>query len=244
MACWAKVKLKLPEGDFVLDVGTSGEMSLKKAGSTISTSSSEDGLSNSSNPPSKPPKPQQATEMQVTVNVKNNFYNESLDVYWISNTGEEVFMGGATAGEAMGLTTFEGHAFTARTHTTQVPAYPSRITISKSIENYSFGPNPSHTQTQTTPQTSMLETTPSHNPTERKLFFKYLNKRSSSVAVKFRCLVPKGVDVYYEDGKGGLPQGSLKLGRLFRYMHIFAYTYTMHHTHTHGFICIYTMYVP
>lgn len=139
-------------------------------------------------------------EQSLSALFRNDYFNESITVYWVSDTGEEVSMGDIPQQGNTNLNTFMGHVFLARTVDSHHRAYPNQVTISAGRRAYAFGPPPQASSGHTDQQ-------------RQKLFFQFLNHRTTATSAKFRCLVPKGVDIYYEDGRGGLTQGALSMGQ-------------------------------
>lgn len=50
------------------------------------------------------------------------------------------------------------------------------------------------------------------SPQTEKPFYRVLNTPSTSASAKFRNIIPAKVDVWYDDGHDGIPQGTLDLG--------------------------------
>jgi len=126
-----------------------------------------------------------------------NNYDHILDIYWsagdIESNNNDVMIAQLNPAEDSIVNTFEGHTFYGIVaNENRVRAEPFQITISKHISAYSFGPSTSSTAKSKHPHPAI----------------KILDKKSYSVAAKFRCLLP-ACDYYYDDGRGGSFQGTL-----------------------------------
>eukprot|EP00981_Chlorochromonas_danica_P005623 scaffold1160_cov174-Ochromonas_danica.AAC.23 len=133
---------------------------------------------------------------RLTASFKNGYFNESITLYWLSDQGEEVCMGDIPPDSDTIIDTFTSHTFLARTTESHQRAHPPQAIMQLHQRSYVFGPRPE-----------------SVSERQDKLFFQVLNHRTTATSAKFRCLVPQGVDIYYEDGRGGLSQGSLGIGQ-------------------------------
>lgn len=143
----------------------------------------------------------QEVDNRMAATFRNAFNNESITLYWVSDKGEEVCMGDIEADSDLVFDTFHSHTFFARTVESHQRAYPRQVTMVPEQHVYTFGPSPS------------TSSAPAVSNRRGKVHFKYLNHRTTATSAKFRCLVPNGADIYYEDGRGGVPQGTLKLGQ-------------------------------
>jgi len=129
-----------------------------------------------------------------------NNYDHILNIYWsagdIESNNNDVMIAQLNPAEDSIVNTFEGHTFYGiLANENRERAEPFQITISKHISAYSFGPS------STTDNKSKSKQHP--HPA-----IKILDKKSYSVAAKFRCLLP-ACDYYYDDGRGGSFQGTL-----------------------------------
>lgn len=125
----------------------------------------------------------------------NGYNNDSLLLYWLDGQGESVFMGEISIGDQLVLNSYEQHAFTAKTKSGLGKVAPRVHTMNSKIAIYRFGPAG-------VPQSQ-----------SEKPFIRYLNTTSTAVSVKFRNLLPVAVDIWFEDGRGGSPQGFLDMGK-------------------------------
>ena len=126
-----------------------------------------------------------------------NNYDHILDIYWsagdIESNNNDVMIAQLNPAEDSIVNTFEGHTFYGiLANENRERAEPFQITISKHISAYSFGPSSHEKEKKKHPHPSI----------------KILDKKSYSVAAKFRCLLP-ACDYYYDDGRGGSFQGTL-----------------------------------
>lgn len=135
--------------------------------------------------------PAKSSGLKVTF--RNN-YKFDISLFW--DGGSETNQ--AKIGDIPGLkdivvNTFDQHVFYATKLNSREKLAPNRITVLSSKDLYHIGP---------------VEVKKTKNP-----YVKYLNAPTTSMNAKFRCLIPDTINIWYEDGKGGSPQGSLSLGK-------------------------------
>jgi prolyl 4-hydroxylase len=135
----------------------------------------------------------------LQINVFND-YDEILYIYWSAgdnnNNDNDILITQLNPSEDSIINTFDGHTFYGiidNFNNNKIRAEPYQITISKHINNYKFSP---------LSKDSIVKNDHPHPA------IKILDKKSYSVAAKFRCLLP-ACDYYYDDGKGGSFQGTL-----------------------------------
>ena len=177
----------------------------------------------------------------VEVEIKNNFVDQHLDIYWVSNTGDEdVLLLSLEPLEAKFMNTFIGHKFYAYADA-GVVVKPDEIIIKNGINLYNFGEEVQETRSSAASKVKKHDNSNSNNnnvkkyvvnnnrhvheniegvveynvrnETRRHPKIKLLKHKTTAMSAKFRCLVPNGVDYYYDDGKDGTFQGVLTLGR-------------------------------
>lgn len=170
----------------------------------------------------------------VAVEVKNNFVNQHLDIYWVSNTeDEDVLILSLDPLEEKLMNSFVGHKFYAYADA-GVIVKPDEITITKGVTSYNFGEAGQEYTSQPIEQSTdhvnikkYATNSNRHvheniegvvefnvrNETRRHPKIKLLNHKTTAMSAKFRCLVPNGIDYYYDDGNDGAFQGVLTLGR-------------------------------
>jgi len=145
----------------------------------------------------------QSSTKSQSVTFTNSLTDDTLNLYWVSESGENIFIADIPPFASIPVTTYASHLFTAKPTLTQATISPRIHTINPTQREYRFFNGDSTTrglhQTGFAPQTE-------------KPFYRVLNHHSTSASVKFRNIIPAKVDVYYDDGKDGIPQGTLELG--------------------------------
>jgi hypothetical protein len=143
-----------------------------------------------------------SSPVSVSATFSNLFPNETLLLYWEAEKYEDdVFISSIQPGEPSHVTTFTTHSFYAVLQSNKdTRAYPGSVTVGVTERgeedfSYSFGPDP-----------------PAWSKGALHPRVKYINQVSQSIGARFKSLAPS-IDIWYEDGKDGSYQGSLKLGQ-------------------------------
>jgi hypothetical protein len=183
-----------------------------------------------------------------SVTMFNKLSDEDVIVYWEDpNDEQDVELFRIDPNQMVEVSTTVGHSFHAITARTGRRTSPFKVTIVPDVSSYAFGPSRGNEpaaaplprepvrSTKSTDSTRSAASAGStrHADIDRNFFkhpsIKPIGRTTTSMAAKFRCLVPKmdywyvlakGVCVFinawnfrYDDGKDGVYQGSLTFGK-------------------------------
>eukprot|EP01040_Poterioochromonas_malhamensis_P009728 gene9728-10568_t len=159
-----------------------------------------------------PPPPTKAPS-RISVHFENLYKNESIELYWLAPDGEEAFMTEIAPEESAPIETTVSHAFLGRGKLTGEVMNPRVLVIAQDTYTYTFQPSLriSHPPAPAPTIANILPIIP--DKVAPKPYISILNRHSTSWSAKFRSLVPTPIDVWFEDGRGGSYQGTLKLGQ-------------------------------
>ena len=142
------------------------------------------------------------SKLSISATFSNLFNNDTLLLYWAAEKYEDdVFISFIEPNGQSHVTTYSGHSFYAVLESkNDVRAYPGSVTVGATFSDgedfsYSFGPDP-----------------PAWSKGTLHPKVKYINQVSLSIGARFKSLAPS-IDIWYEDGKDGSYQGSLKMGQ-------------------------------
>jgi hypothetical protein len=151
---------------------------------------------------------------KVSVTFENHYQNETIQLFWVSEKGEEFLIGDIPIDESIRVDTTLYHTFSAKGSESSFIANPPLITVKPNKRAYSFEPFSAFSSSSTSSFTkssslsAASETIPAPKP-----FIKVLNRASTSCNAKFRNHVPNAIDIWYDDGRDGTYQGTLDLGK-------------------------------
>jgi hypothetical protein len=151
---------------------------------------------------------------KVSVTFANHYQNESLQLFWVNQKGEEFLIGDIPVDESIRVDTTLYHTFAAKGTESSFIANPPLITIKPDKRTYSFEPFSSFSSSSSSSFTksSSLSAASDNNPAPKPLI-KLMNRLSTSCSAKFRNHVPNAIDIWYDDGRDGTYQGTLDLGK-------------------------------
>jgi prolyl 4-hydroxylase len=145
----------------------------------------------------------QGSAKSLSVTFTNTLEDDTLNLYWVGDNGENVLIADIPPASSVDVTTYASHLFTAKPTLSQATISPPMVTIKPTQLEYSFA-NADSSKGGSLPA--------GFAPQTEKPFYRLLNTPSTSASAKFRNIIPAKVDVYFDDGKDGIPQGTLELG--------------------------------
>lgn len=170
-----------------------------------------------------PPPSPVAPAGQIGVTVHNKFIDKTLSIFWDApgdNESEDVHMFDIQRLGMQGMNTFPGHHFYGKEKEDQKGDKLGTFIITPKSSVYAIGPDAE--------ESSQMNIFAHLNKDRREAVVaasdgtvhisenspvKIMGYRTTAMSAKFRCLTPYEVEYYYDDGKDGTYQGTLKLGK-------------------------------
>ena len=147
---------------------------------------------------------EQEFDDQIDVNINNN-YNHPISVYWVNPAGGDIELFTIPGQDSLGMKSTIGHEFYALSED-HTRIQPTLITMIRGVDSYTFAPDDESKVTASTPHfVRSSQSSNKHHILIPGTFdtsflphpsLKAIGRRTTSMAAKFRCLVPK-LDYWY-----------------------------------------------